>query len=75
MTTIKKRFIAGAKCPKCSAMDRLVVYRIDDSDFRECVECGFKDEMRLKPQVSELQTRVNATPEQVQVVRLLDPKK
>ncbi|HAS9274031.1 TPA: metal-binding protein, partial [Salmonella enterica subsp. enterica serovar Typhimurium] len=23
--TIKRRFIAGAKCPKCQAMDRVVM--------------------------------------------------
>lgn len=53
------------------------MFRIDDMDYRECVECGFRDEMRFKPSVREMQTRVNTTNDQVveetQVVRLLDP--
>jgi uncharacterized metal-binding protein (TIGR02443 family) len=63
--TIKKRFIAGAVCPKCKAMDRLMVYRAGNRDFRECVECGFKDEMRFQSQSRELQTRVNSTAENI----------
>ncbi|UTA47914.1 YheV family putative metal-binding protein [Simiduia sp. 21SJ11W-1] len=59
MANTKKRFIAGAVCPSCSEMDRIMMYRIDDVDYRECVACGFKDEMRFKPQVRELGTRVN----------------
>lgn len=78
MTTVKKRFIAGAVCPRCKATDRIVMYRIDDLDYRECVECGFRDEMRFKPGVREIQTRVNTPQEQVvsetQVVRLLNPE-
>jgi len=78
MTTVKKRFIAGAVCPRCKAADRILMYRIDDTDFRECVECGFKDEMRFKPGVREIQTRVNTPQEQVaketQVIRLVNPK-
>lgn len=36
-----KRFIAGALCPKCQALDRVVVYRRDHQDFAECVACGY----------------------------------
>lgn len=35
------------------------MYRNEDVDYRECVACGFKDEMRFKPQMRELGTRVN----------------
>lgn len=77
MTSTKKRFIAGAMCPRCKAMDRIVMYRVDDTDYRECVECGFRDQMRLQSGVREIQTRVNTPREQIanetQVVRLLDP--
>lgn len=77
MSTTKKRFVAGAICPRCKVMDRIVMYRVDETDYRECVECGFKDEMRFKPVVREVQTRVN-TPEakvaeETQVVRILEP--
>ena len=60
----KRRFIAGAVCPRCSEMDKIVMYREGDTDFRECVSCGYKDEMRFQQQVRELGTRVNVTEEE-----------
>jgi uncharacterized metal-binding protein (TIGR02443 family) len=72
----KKRFIAGAICPRCSEMDKLVMYKEDDKDFRECVSCGFHDEMRFKQNSRELDTRVNIAEEQVveeTQVLILDP--
>ena len=75
---IKKRFIAGAVCPKCAEMDRIVMYRQDDAEFRECVSCGFKDKMMFKPQSRELETRVNNSEEEIksetQVINILDPR-
>ncbi len=70
----KRRFVAGAVCPRCSEMDKLVVYSEDGKDYRECVACGYKDEMRFKPVARELETRVNLTEEDknaVQVVNIL----
>lgn len=55
----KRRFVAGAVCPRCSAMDKLVVFNEEGKDYRECVSCGFKEEMRLNIAASELSTRVN----------------
>lgn len=76
MTTSKKRFIAGAVCPKCSAMDRIMMYKKDGKDYRECVACGFQDVMHIKPTPRELETRVNITEEekqaQVTPVRIID---
>ena len=43
----KRRFMAGAVCPRCSSMDTIVVFNLDGKDFRECVSCNFKEEMRL----------------------------
>ena len=37
----RRRFIAGAVCPRCSAMDKIVVDL--ESDARECVSCGFSE--------------------------------
>lgn len=72
----KKRFIAGAICPRCKALDKIVMYREHDVDIRACVECGFQDESRFQPQVREMQTRVNTPAEQIaeetQVVRIFD---
>ena len=61
---IKKQFIAGAVCPKCGEMDRIVMYKKDGKDFRECVSCDFTDELHIQSQVRELETRVN-TPKEV----------
>lgn len=64
MATTKKRFIAGAICPRCAEQDKLVVYKEDDKEFRECVSCDFHEEMRFNYQPRELETRVNITEEE-----------
>jgi uncharacterized metal-binding protein (TIGR02443 family) len=69
-----RRFVAGAVCPRCSEMDKLVVFNEEGKDYRECVACGYKEEMRFKPVSRELETRVNQTEEDknaVQVVNIL----
>lgn len=72
----KKRFIAGAVCPKCSAMDRIVSFRNDKGEeARECVACGFSDVLRFPaaPQ-AELETRVNKPMlGDFEPVKLIDP--
>jgi uncharacterized protein len=73
---VKKRFIAGAVCPRCSEMDKLVMYKENEKDYRECVSCGFHDEMRFQQNQREIETRVNVTQEQKKVetqVLILDP--
>ncbi len=55
-----KRFIAGAVCPRCAEMDKIVMFTTEDGQFRECVACGFADRQGdVEPGVAELQTRVN----------------
>lgn len=56
-----KRFIAGAVCPRCAAMDRLMMYTDDTGvQHRECVSCGFADTQgNPDPSTAELETRVN----------------
>jgi uncharacterized protein len=70
-----RRFVAGAVCPRCSEMDKLVVYNQEGKDYRECVACGYKEEMHFKPVTRELDTRVNQTEEEkkdaVQVINIL----
>lgn len=73
---MKKRFIAGAVCPSCASMDKLFTYQQDGKEFRECVSCGFIDEMRFEPQLRELETRVNTpeiTKQEETQVLILDP--
>ena len=59
-----RRFIAGAACPKCGLLDKVVAYAEEGASYRECVACGFKDEIRLNAQPRELETRVNRTREE-----------
>ena len=40
---ITRRFIAGAKCPKCEAMDRIVMLTQGDAEWIECIECGYSE--------------------------------
>lgn len=74
----KKRFIAGVVCPKCSAMDKLQAFSEEGVDYRECVSCGFKDQMRMASSPREIETRVNMTDEeiarQISPIRIVDPK-
>ena len=37
---IRKRFIAGAKCPACQAQDSMAMWRENNIDIVECVKCG-----------------------------------
>jgi len=81
---LKRRFIAGAQCPKCEQIDKVVMYDTEDGKrMRECVSCGFIDEIIEQSNPQEIGTRVNqnrlgeeklAHEDEVQVVNLLDPK-
>ncbi len=37
----RKRFIAGAVCPECQAMDTLMVFKQHNVEHVECVSCGY----------------------------------
>jgi len=37
---IKKRFIAGAVCPKCKAQDTIALTKENDVEKATCVSCG-----------------------------------
>lgn len=36
----KKRFIAGASCPKCKALDTMMLFLENNVEKVECVSCG-----------------------------------
>jgi len=78
--SVIKRFIAGAVCPKCAEMDRLVSYTSEQGTFKECVACGFIEKQIVQVAPSELDTRVNHVDEpsedlDVQVVQIMPPVK
>ncbi len=53
-----RRFIAGAVCPRCGKMDKIVVDT--QSQQRECIACGFSEgRPGDNAPTTELQTRVS----------------
>ena len=85
-TPPRRRFIAGAVCPRCALMDKIVVDL--DTDQRECVACGFAEERpgdaaaQVQPETAsrELPTRVSRPAARrmdaaAEPVRLVDPRK
>lgn len=81
----KKQFIAGAVCPDCAAVDRIVVETaaatsvLPEMSRRRCVNCAFADEFaEVKPRLSQAIPRGRAerskkSEEQASVVRILQP--
>lgn len=72
---MSRRFIAGAVCPRCAKMDKLVVD--SETELRECVSCGFSDP-RPRQTPGELKTRVNRPAARLvdtaaEVIKLVDP--
>ncbi len=46
---MKKRFIAGAKCPGCGAMDKIYMLRSVDRIERHCNQCDFSEILEAPP--------------------------
>ncbi len=63
--TMKRRFIAGAKCPKCEAMDRIVMLTSGDVEWIECIECSYSEN---RPTHVEAPTEA-ALPDEVGVIQ------
>lgn len=36
-----RRFIAGAVCPECQKIDKIVTYKENGEEIAECVSCGY----------------------------------
>ena len=41
--SIRKRFIAGAVCPQCQAVDKVRSFKKDGRHYRDCINCGFEE--------------------------------
>lgn len=41
----KRRFIAGANCPKCKQSDVITVFHENGSDWQACVACGHQESL------------------------------
>jgi len=62
---MKKRFIAGAKCPKCEATDRIVMLTTAEDEWIECIECGYSENRPTHIDESE----APAVPDEVGVIQ------
>ncbi len=82
---IRKRFIAGAVCPQCDVVDRIVVEVVLEQvsaaelSRRRCVACGFADEFGQAPRTGTAGVprgrpeRPRAAAVQASVVRIMLP--
>lgn len=62
---IRKHFIAGARCPKCNAEDKIRHCRDGNREWMECVACGYETDNPGDPE------HPNPVPEaEVGIVRL-----
>lgn len=53
---MKKRFIAGAVCPKCNTQDSLALTKEHGVEKVTCVQCGMEmtqPEAQVEPQVRQ----------------------
>ena len=76
----RRRFIAGAVCPKCQALDRMVLeVDVDDNEQRRyCVACGFSETLQAKstrnaPMPRARFERSKAQAVDVERIKILDP--
>lgn len=58
--TIKKRFIAGARCHHCNALDRVVMFTTNDEEWIECVACEKTE--RRPTSIDHLENTVTNSP-------------
>lgn len=42
--TVRRLFIAGARCPACDLEDKIQLCRTDSREWIECVRCGHQEE-------------------------------
>ena len=62
---IKRRFIAGAKCPKCEALDRIVMLSTQTDEWIECIECGYSEKRPTHVDIPE----EPAVPDEIGVIQ------
>ena len=55
-----RRFIAGAVCPECQGMDKIVTYIQDGEDVAECVSCGYMSQRPKEEDVRAINAEKDA---------------
>ncbi len=66
LSKTKKRFIAGATCPKCNALDTVALTLENAVETLNCVQCGFKQTQTPKQATA-------ATRQFEQMIGVFDP--
>ena len=61
---MKRRFIAGAKCPVCQAIDRIVMINNHGDEWIECIDCDYTDR---RP--TEINTQAPLEPDEIGVIQ------
>lgn len=67
----KKRFIAGAKCPKCQAQDKVVMMTTAEAEWIECIECNYSEQRPTEVELAE----ITALPDDVGVIQFKPNRK
>lgn len=49
----RKRFIAGARCPKCKSLDTIMLYFENNIEKIKCTECDYA-ESQAEPKVQDV---------------------
>lgn len=58
---MKKRFIAGAVCPKCQTLDRIIMLTdANGHEHIECIECDYTDIRPDKDQITQQHNQATA---------------
>ncbi|RDV24859.1 DNA-binding protein [Alteromonas aestuariivivens] len=55
----KRRFIAGATCPKCKATDTIMLFFENNVEKLECVKCGYAESQTEQPVASATRQNEN----------------
>jgi len=66
----KKRFIAGAVCPECKALDTIVMY--PDKLKVECTRCDYEEIMSDDGPQTQQQPSQQPSADEASVVRFVD---
>jgi len=56
----RKRFIAGASCPKCKQLDKVYTYEQDGREFAACTQCDYLEPRPTPEQIEEMHRQQDA---------------
>ena len=57
----QKRFISGATCPNCGALDALFMYAHDERDHVQCADCDYSQHRPEPPSVGGIDQAAGTT--------------